>query len=290
MKPSLLVVAISLTCAASVHAADYSPYPKAGVYDGSDKDFSRELTIRPDGKFDLEVTMKGKPGSNLRNGSGSGKFSDAPGGWDYREEGCYVTLKRAMGGMKLHVEGCAIAWGDVMFDGLFKLKGEGAAAPASSASAAAPATTAAMPTRKELLNQWTDLQVSKMAGKNVTAMARAMPADPKYAPAERYSQAAFVVDTSSNYAALPPGEQAKSPLQFISIPLPKQAPNEGLLFQVGCVAGKSNKVIAVNLTRADGKGSIQSSRHSAWMLDAALQLQEVKPASKVKCPEVSSEY
>ena len=289
MKPSFIAAALGLACAV-VHAAEYSPYPQAGVYDGSDKDFSRELTIRPDGKFELEVTMKGKPGSNLRNGSGSGKFSDAPGGWDYREEGCYVTLKRAMGGMKLHVEGCAIAWGDVLFDGMFKPKGGAASSPAAAAPAAAsPAGNAPLPTRKELLNQWTDLQVDKMAGKHVTAMARSMPADPKYTSLERYSQAAFVVDSSNNYAALSPSEQAKPPLQLITIPLPKLAANEGLLFQAGCSAGKGNKVIAVNLTRADGKG-IQSRRHSAWMLDAAMQLQEVKPASKVKCPEVSSEY
>ncbi|WP_033374805.1 hypothetical protein [Leeia oryzae] len=291
MKYLVIATAVSAVFLASVQAAEYSPYPKAGVYNGTDQKFERELTVSPDGRFTLEVMQKGA-GGNLRSGSGSGKLADAPGGWDFSEGRCTMTLKRAAGGMKMHVEGCSSAWGDVVFDGLYKPAGEAATASASKNTPAQVVTAAVAPgtpSRKDLLNNWTDLQVFNVGGKSITAMARPMATDPKLSPIERYSQAAFILDANSNYAAMSATEQAKPPVGWVNIPLPELAANEGLLFQAGCQSGKSSNVIAINVTRLQGK-TMHSRRHSAWMLDASLQAHEVKPATKVKCPNISSEY
>lgn len=291
MKSIAIIAVLSTAFASLANAAEYSPYPKPGVYSGTDQQFERELTIQSNGKFTLEVMQKGKAG-NLRSGSGEGKLADAPGGWDFSEGRCSMTLKRASGGMKLHVEGCSGSWGDVPFDGLYKpANGADSAANESSNSktTASAATTGNLPSRKELLNHWMDLQVFTVAGKNITAMAKPMAGDPKLAQIEKYAQAAFIIDVSSNYAAMSANDQAKSPVNMVNIPLPKLAANEGILFQAGCTSGKLNNVIAINVSRQQGN-NMQSHRASAWMLDSSFQAKEVKPASKVKCPEVSSEY
>ena len=289
---SASIASVSLfSMAAPAFAADYSPYPKAGIYDASDSSFERQLTVKPDGKFTLEVSEKGKPG-NLRSGAGEGKLSDAPGGWSFSEGRCNMTLKRGAGAMQLHVETCASAWGDVPFDGKYKYQGEEVAAapqkpapaaaampaakasppaaspaPAMAAAAPAPANSAALPSRKELLDKWTALATDGIAGKSVMVMARSNGAISPDTTLESYSQAAYFVDTTSDYQALSAAEKNKSPLRLINIPLPATGPKEGLEFEVDCVYGKSDKVIAINVaSQAKGKAPARK-RTSAWMLN-----------------------
>lgn len=298
-------------------AADYNPFPKAGIYDASDNSFERQLTVKPDGKFSLEVSEKGKPG-NLRSGAGEGKLADAPGGWSFSEGRCNMTLKRAAGGMQLHVETCASAWGDVPFDGKYKYQGEEvaaapskpapaavpmpmaktnapsvAAAPAPVAAAApspAPAANAAIPSRKELIDKWTGLATDGIAGKSVMAMAKSNGTISPDTTLESYSQAAYFVDTTSDYQSLSAAEKNKTPLRLINIPLPATGPKEGLEFEVDCVYGKSDKVIAISVaSQAKGKPVIRK-RTSAWMLNNNFEVVEVKPASKAKCPALQPGY
>ncbi|NLR74151.1 hypothetical protein [Leeia aquatica] len=120
MKTLLLLAALG--AAAAAHALDIPNYPPTGVFEGSDRRFTRTLTIHEDYTFSLEVTMKGKSGNHLRNGSGAGALTFVPGGWAYHEEGCHMEMARAGENLKLRVAGCAIAWGDVMFDGVYKPK------------------------------------------------------------------------------------------------------------------------------------------------------------------------
>ncbi|MFZ6766764.1 hypothetical protein ACO0LM_06725 [Undibacterium sp. Di26W] len=307
----LLSASLALSClAAPVLAADYNPYPKAGIYDASDSGFERLLTVKPDGKFTLEVAEKGKPG-NLRSGTGEGKLADAPGGWNFSEGRCTMTLKRAAGGMQLHVETCASAWGDVPFDGKYKYQGEEVAAPAKATPAAvvapapkatvpvlaapAPTTTpppanGPLPSRKELLEKWSSIGGDTIAGKSVLFMAKSNGNIAPDTTLEAFSIAAFVIDTTSDYQALSAAEKAKSPLQLITIPLPATSAKEGLEFETDCVFGKSDKVIAINVaSQAKGKPVVRK-RTSAWMVDNNLQAVEIKPASKAKCPRVAAGY
>ncbi|PXX41956.1 hypothetical protein [Undibacterium pigrum] len=304
---TLSLLSISLSClAGSALAADYSPYPKAGVYDASDSGFERLLTVKPDGKFTLEVAEKGKPG-NLRSGAGEGKLSDAPGGWNFSEGRCNMTLKRAAGGMQLHVEACASSWGDVPFDGKYKYQGEEvAAAPAKPIPAAAPmpvakttvpATPAApaptvavtqaappptangLPSRKEIDEKWQAISVNRIGNKDILFVAK--PIENKSStpnPIEQFSKAVFVIDTSTQYREMSATEKAKSPLQLVEITLPETGPKEGLDFLTDCIYGKSDKVIVINKT-----GGSKLKRMSAWMLDNNLKAVEIKQVSKVNC-------
>jgi hypothetical protein len=186
MKRSNHLVALGLLWAsvlgatANVAAEDYSPFPPAGVYDASDGAFERLLTIREGGGFTLEVMQKGKPGG-LRSGSGEGVLTDAPGGWRYSEGRCGMTLRRAAGGMQLHVEACASDWGDVPFDGKYALQGAGGVA-SRAAAAAAPSPTigqqsaspanAALPSRRQLNDTWSSIDVGGVAGKSVIVMVK----------------------------------------------------------------------------------------------------------------------
>lgn len=303
-----LSVGVVLSClTAPVLAADYSPYPKAGVYEASDSRFERLLTVKSNGKFTLEVSEMGKPGQ-LRSGAGEGQLADAPGGWDFREGRCTMTLKRAAGGMQLHVEACASAWGDVPFDGKYKFQGEEAAAPAAKAApapkamaAAAPApaavpamasapASAALPSRKELRQQWAPLSSDTVAGKSAGFWVRSSGGAAPASGLEHFSRAGFVVDASSAYDSLPPAELAKPPLKLVEVPLPTVSAREGLEFEVECRYGKSDKAIAVNVSSL-GKGQqVTRKRASAWMLDASWQVVEIKPASKAKCPQARAGY
>ncbi|BBB63392.1 hypothetical protein UNDKW_5119 [Undibacterium sp. KW1] len=315
---TLSLLSVSLACiAAPALAADYNPFPKAGVYDASDNGFERLLTVKPDGKFTLEVAEKGKPG-NLRSGAGEGKLTDAPGGWSFSEGRCNMTLKRAAGGMQLHVETCASAWGDVPFDGKYKYQGEEVAAapvkagpvpaPMQKAAAPAPATTTAapaaavtavpaptpasgpLPSRKELMEKWANIATDGIAGKSVLVWTKSTGSISPDTTLEAYSQAAFVVDTTSDYQALSATEKAKSPLRLINIPLPATGPKEGLEFEVDCKFGKSDKVIAINVaSQAKGK-PVTRKRTSAWMLNNNFEVVEVKPANKAKCPTAQAGY
>lgn len=315
---TLSLLSVSLACiAAPALAADYNPFPKAGVYDASDNGFERLLTVKPDGKFTLEVAEKSKTG-NSRSGSGEGKLADAPGGWSFSEGRCNMTLKRAAGGMQLHVETCASAWGDVPFDGKYKYQGEevaaapvkAAPAPATMQKAAAPApatTTAApaaavtavpaptpasgpLPSRKELMEKWANIATDGIAGKSVLVWTKSTGSISPDTTLEAYSQAAFVVDTTSDYQALSATEKAKSPLRLINIPLPATGPKEGLEFEVDCKFGKSDKVIAINVaSQAKGK-PVTRKRTSAWMLNNNFEVVEVKPANKAKCPTAQAGY
>ena len=297
LAASLSLLPLSLAFALQATAADYSPYPKAGVYDASDNGFERLLTVKPDGKFTLEVAEKGKPG-NLRSGSGEGKLSDAPGGWNFSEGRCSMTLKRAAGGFQLHVETCASAWGDVPFDGKYKYQGEEvAAAPVKAAPAPVPVTKAAAPvaavppvtqappvqaangllSRKEINTSWQGISVDEINKKGVIFIVKASESGGS-GPIEQYSKAAFVVDTNVHYQEMSAADLAKFPLQVIEVPLPTVGPKEGLEFKSDCVYGKSDKVIVINKT-----GAPKVKRLTAWMMDNNLRVVEVKPASKVNC-------
>ena len=102
-------------------AADGATAPLApGVYDGSDKQFERTLTIRPNGKFELEVMQKGKPGQ-LRSGSGSGQLQANGGQWRYSEGICTMSVVPQTASVQLQLDRCASAFGDVPFDGQYRL-------------------------------------------------------------------------------------------------------------------------------------------------------------------------
>ena len=298
----------ALAClAAPALAADYSPYPKAGVYEASDGRFERLLTVKPNGKFTLEVSEIGKPGQ-LRSGAGEGKLSDAPGGWNYSEGRCTLTLKRAAGGMQLHVEACASAWGDVPFDGKYTFQGEEApaaatkAAPAPKAMAAAAppaapamvaavpsaASGAALPSRKALSQQWTNFSSDAVAGKSVRLWAQ--PATGGAPGLEHFRNAGFVVDVATPYDSLPAAEMVKAPLKLLEIPLPPVTAKEGLEFEVDCTYGTSGKAVAVNVSTLGRGQQVTRKRASAWMVDASLQVVEIKPASKARCPRVQAGY
>lgn len=96
-------------------------YPAAGAYDASDRNFERTFTVSADGKFALAVQQKGKAG-NLRSGMGEGQLSDGPGGWQYSNGNCKVTVRRGNGSVQLRVERCSSEWGDVPYDGRYQLK------------------------------------------------------------------------------------------------------------------------------------------------------------------------
>ncbi|KQO13990.1 hypothetical protein ASF11_14275 [Acidovorax sp. Leaf76] len=308
----------ALSClVAPVLAADYSPYPKAGVYEASDGSFERLLTVKPNGKFTLEVAEKGKPG-NLRSGSGEGRLADAPGGWTFSEGRCTMTLKRAAGGMQMRVEACASAWGDVPFDGKYAYQGEEASAPVAKAGparsappaaapamaaapAAAPATpgaagapaapSAGLPSRKALSQQWTQLSSDTVAGgKSARFWAQPAPGAAAGPGLEHFTAAGFVIDVGTAYDRLSAADMAKPPLQLVQVPLPPVTAKEGLEFEVECRYGKADKAVAINVSSV-GKGQqVTRKRASAWMLDANLQAVEIKPASKAKCPQAQAGY
>ncbi|MFZ6876544.1 hypothetical protein ACO0LF_31285 [Undibacterium sp. Di27W] len=313
-----LSASLALSClAAPVLAADYNPYPKAGIYDASDKGFERLLTVKPDGKFTLEVSEKGKPG-NLRSGAGEGKLSDAPGGWTFSEGRCTMTLKRAAGGMQMHVEACASSWGDVPFDGKYAFQGEEVAAtpvksalvttpapkataPASLAStmpaaAAEPAGAATTPTstmslsRKEWKDKWGNVTAEFIAGHFVQVLAQRSSDNPTGPGLDHYSNAAVIVDTINDYEKASAAEMAKPPLKQYALPLPVVTAKEGVKFETECSYGKSAMAFVISMD-SYGKGNILTrKRVSGWMLDSKLQLTEVKPASKIKCPQTSAFY
>lgn len=279
-----LLSANAVPVAAAFAAEGDSPYPPAGTYDASDNAFERQLTVRRDGGFTLEVMQKGKPG-NLRSGAGEGRLTDAPGGWRFSEGRCSMTLRRAAGGMQLHVEGCAGDWGDVPFDGKYVLQG---AAAASRAPVAPPAPASAartgLPTRKELNEAWSTLDVGSQAGKTVIVMARPVAGGSDDGILERFSKAAFVIDTTSDYQALSRAELARSPLALVEIPLPATGPGQGLEFEIECTSGKVEDVVVVSIASQQGSKPINRRRASAWVLDANLQAREITPAAKVRCP------
>ncbi|MBK0417051.1 hypothetical protein JD974_21835 [Chromobacterium haemolyticum] len=102
-------------------AADGAAAPMApGIYDGSDKQFARTLTIRPNGKFELEVMQKGKPGQ-LRSGSGSGQLQANGGQWRYSEGICTMNILPQTSAVQVQMDRCASAFGDVPFDGVYRL-------------------------------------------------------------------------------------------------------------------------------------------------------------------------
>lgn len=277
-----------LGAAADVAAQTYSLLPLPGVYDASDGAFERQLTVGKDGRFTLEVMQKGQPG-NLRSGAGEGVLTDAPGGWRYSEGRCSLTLRRAAGGVQLHVEGCASDWGDVPFDGKYVLKGAAAppSPPAPSPRAAAPpaqapAANAGLPSRKQLDQTWTTFDVGGMAGKAVMVMAK--PIEGGSGPLERFSRAAFVIDTTSDYRALSPANLARSPIGLVEIPLPPTRADQGLEFEIECTDGKIEDIVVISVASQDGAKPMTHRRASAWRLNAQFQAVEIKPASKVKCP------
>jgi hypothetical protein len=295
MKRSTLFAALSLLSApvlpvaAAFAAQDYSPYPPAGTYDASDKAFERQLTVHRDGSFTLEVMQKGRPG-NLRSGAGEGRLSDAPGGWRYSEGRCSMTLRRAAGGMQLHVEACAGDWGDVPFDGKYVLQGAAPAAARAPANPPAPVANAGLPSRKQLNDTWSTLDVGGAAGKTVIVMARPVAGGPDDGILERFSQAGFVIDTTSDYASLSRAELARPPLGLVEIPLPATGPGQGLAFEIECTSGKIENVVVISIATEHGDKPMSYRRTSAWALDGSLHAVEIKPVAKVKCPVAQPGY
>jgi hypothetical protein len=302
MKRSNHLVALGLLCAsilgatADVTAEEYSPFPPAGVYDASDSTFERLLTIRRNGGFTLEVMQKGKPGS-LRSGSGEGVLTDAPGGWRYGEGRCSMTLRRAAGGMQLHVEACASDWGDVPFDGKYALQGAGgvasrpaAASPPALGKPTATPANAGLPSRRQLNDTWSSLDVGGVAGKTVIVMVKPVDSGTTGGILEHFSKAAFVIDTTSDYRALSPANLARPPIGLVEIPLPPTRGDQGLEFEVECSDGKLEDVVVINVASQEGAKPMTRRRASAWRLNDHLQAVEIKPASRVKCPVAQAGY
>lgn len=303
MKRSNYLAALGLLCASAlcamtdVAAQQYSPFPPAGVYVASDSAFERELTIRRDGSFTLEVMQKGKPG-NLRSGTGEGVLTDAPGGWRYSEGRCSMTLRRAVGGMQLHVDGCASDWGDVPFDGKYVLGGVAlggavaAASPARGKPGAMPATPvdAGLPSRRQLNDSWSSIDVGGVAGKAVIVMVKPVQSGTTGTILEHFSKAAFVIDRTSDYRALSPADMARPPIGLVEIPLPPTTGKQGLEFEVECSDGKIEDVVVINIASQEGARPMTRRRASAWRLNDHLQAVEIKPASRVKCPVAQAGY
>jgi len=306
MKRSNHLVALGLLCAstlgaaANVAAEDYSPFPPAGVYDASDSAFERLLTVRKDGKFTLEVMQKGKPGS-LRSGAGEGVLMDAPGGWRYSEGRCSMTLRRAAGGMQLHVDACASDWGDVPFDGKYALQGAGGAAsrgggvattasPARGAAIPATPVNAGLPSRRQLNDTWSSIDVGSVAGKVVIVMVKPVDQGTTGEILEHFSRAAFVIDTTSDYRALSPANLARPPIGLVEIPLPPTRGAQGLEFEIECSDGKIEDVVVINIASQENAKPMTRKRASAWRLNDRLEAVEIKPASRVKCPVAQSGY
>ncbi|MEO8375305.1 MAG: hypothetical protein ABI471_08765 [Sphingomonas bacterium] len=307
MKRSNYLAALGLLCASAlcattdVAAQQYSPFPAAGVYVASDSAFARELTIRRDGSFTLEVMQKGKPG-NLRSGTGEGVLTDAPGGWRYSEERCSMTLRRAVGGMQLHVDACASDWGDVPFDGKYVLRGAGgvasagavatAASPASGKPRAMPATLAdaGLPSRRQLNDSWSSIDVGGVAGKAVIVMVKPVQSGTSGTILEHFSKAAFVIDRTSDYRALSPADLARPPIALVEIPLPPTTGRQGLEFEVECSDRKIEDVVVINIASQEGAKPMTRRRASAWRLNDRLQAVEIKPAGRVKCPVAQAGY
>lgn len=304
MKRSHHLVALGLLGAGilgattDVAAEQYSPFPAAGVYDASDSTFERLLTIRANGGFTLEVMQKGKSGS-LRSGSGEGVLTDAPGGWRYGEGRCSMTLRRAAGGMQLHVDACASDWGDVPFDGKYALQGAGGVASrGATATASSPAlgkqtampATAGPPSRGQLNDSWSSIDVGGVAGKAVIVMVKPVDHGTTGGPLEHFSKAAFVIDTTSDYRALSPANLARPPIGLVEIPLPPIRGDQGLEFEVECSDGKTEDVVVINIASQEGAKPMTRRRASAWRLDDRLQAVEIKPAGRVKCPVAQPGY
>ncbi|KRA56241.1 hypothetical protein ASD79_17945 [Caulobacter sp. Root655] len=307
MKRSNHLVALGLLCAsilgatADVAAEEYSPFPPAGVYDASDSAFERLLTIRRNGGFTLEVMQKGKPG-NLRSGSGEGVLTDAPGGWRYGEGRCSMTLRRAAGGMQLHVEACASDWGDVPFDGKYALQGAGGAGGVASRAATATASSPALgkqtatpantglPSRRQLNDTWSSIDVGSVAGKAVIVMVKPVDSGTTGEILEHFSKAAFVVDTTSDYRTLSPANLARPPIGLVEIPLPPTRGDQGLEFEVECSDGKIEDVVVISIASQENAKPMTRRRASAWRLNDRLQAVEIKPASRVKCPVAQPGY
>lgn len=304
MKRSNPLVALGLLgasflgAAVDVAAQAYDPFPPAGVYEASDSAFERALTIRKGGGFTLEVMQKGKPG-NLRSGAGEGVLTDAPGGWRFSEGRCAMTLRRAAGGMQLHVEACASDWGDVPFDGKYALQGAGGAASRGGgvAAVAAPAPIKAaapavsgLPSRKQLNDSWSSFDVGSVAGKTVIVMAKPIDGGASGQSLERFSRAAFVIDTASDYRTLSPANLARPPIGLVEIPLPPTRGDQGLEFEIECTDGKLEDVVVVNVATQVGERPMTRRRASAWVLNDRLQAVEIKPASRVKCPVAQPGY
>ncbi|MEP7007444.1 MAG: hypothetical protein ABI810_15785 [Sphingomonas bacterium] len=307
MKRSNYFAALGLLCASVLYATthvvaqQYSPFPPAGVYLASDSAFERELTIRRDGSFTLEVMQKGKPGS-LRSGTGEGVLTDAPGGWRYSEGRCSMTLRRAAGGMQLHVDACASDWGDVPFDGKYVLRGAGgvasggvvatAATPAPGKPRAMPPTAvdAGLPSRRELNDSWSSIDVGGVAGKAVIFMVKPAPSGTTGNILEHFSKAAFVIDRTSDYRTLSPADLARPPIALVEIPLPPITGKQGLEFEVECSDGKIEDVVVINIASREGTKPMTRKRASAWRLNDRLQAVEIKPAGRVKCPVAQAGY
>ncbi|MEO7690426.1 MAG: hypothetical protein ABIS51_14170 [Sphingomonas sp.] len=305
MKQLNYLAALGLLCASAlcattdIAAQQYSPFPPAGVYVASDSAFERQLAIRKDGSFTLEVMQKGTPGS-LRSGTGEGVLTDAPGGWRYSEGRCSMTLRRAAGGMQLHVDGCASDWGDVPFDGKYVLRGAGSLASAGAVATAAapgkpgamPATPAAsgLPSRRQLNDSWSSIDVGGVAGKAVIVMVKPVQSGTTGNILEHFSKAAFIIDRTSDYRALSPADLARPPIGLVEIPLPPTTGKQGLEFEVECSDGKIEDVVVINIASQEGAKPMTRRRASAWRLNDHLQAVEIKPASRVKCPVAQAGY
>lgn len=265
-------------------------YPAAGVYDASDRSFERTFTVSADGKFELAVQQKGKPG-NLRSGGGEGHLADGPGGWQFSAGNCKLTVKRGSGSVQLHAERCSSDWGDVPYDGRYQFKassaeakGQGNAAPGAGAADMAQAGNG--PTRKELKDNWDAVSTATVSGKALTVLIK-RGASLEGSPYSHTEAAVFVIDNPA-HGTLNGAELAKSPLKVVDIPLPPRAPNQGYEIQGNCSQGKNKNVVLIKIANETPVGTAPKPV-SAWALDASQRAVQVNPAKSVKCPVVETD-
>lgn len=276
-KPKALCLSVLAALFAPLAiAADYSPYPKAGTYDSSDAQFSRELTVQPDGKFILFVMQKGKPG-NLRSGTGEGRLNDAPGGWTFQEGRCTLALKRAVGGMQLSVQGCASEWGDVPFDGKYVFSKDLPQTQTQTQAQTKPQGTAANP---PAANSKFKLSFNPTTGFSVNSGAK--PNTPAPSPAGPASTTASPAPTAAKPAT--PPQPAQPAYSGPPMPTRQELKTEWTNIMVGGAGGKSYLLFAKSSGPAAPNAPIENFSVAAVYIDTVAFYNELSPAQLAKTP------
>jgi len=190
----------------------------------------------------------------------------------------------------------------VPFDGKYVLRGAGGAAPdGTAATTASPApgklrtmpvapAGVGLPSRRQLNDSWSSIDVGGVAGKAVIVMVKPVQSGTADTILEHFSKAAFVIDKTSDYRALSPADMARPPIGLVEIPLPAINGNQGLEFEVECRDGKIEDVVVISIA-SQAKGQPMTRRRaSAWRLNDRLQAVEITPAGRVKCPVAQPGY
>ena len=129
--------------------------------------------------------------------------------------------------------------------------------------------------------------MASLAG--TSAWAKPCPAPPETARL-RLQRPVFFFDwvSAADYASQPAAQQASRRCTRSPMPLPELAAGRGHGVRGDCVFGKSDKAVVAFCHHLSQ--NTRSRPVSAWMLDSRGQLQEMKPASKVKCPAIDAGY